>query len=235
MARGRRQRAGRPPVPLGAAGARATDAAPEDAVPHRGRVERRRSDVVALVACAVVLTVGGVVADRGVSAGEAGVLHALNHLPAVLDLPLYAVQLLGTVVVPVVVAAGAAAYRRFRLASGLLLVLPLKWLVEVAAKAVVDRMRPAASGVEVVLRHGSPAEGLSYPSGHALVAFAVAGLLLPHVGRRTAVLLLGLAAAVAVARVYLGAHSPLDVVGGAAAGLLVAALVGLVVGRPVRG
>ena len=232
MDRGRRRGAGRvPPAEDGGTPGTGTGSGVRDRGREPGHVVRRRSDVVTLVVCAAVLTAGGVVADRGVSAREAGLLHAVNSLPAVLDLPLYLVQLLGTVVVPVLAAAVAAACRRYRLALGLLLVVPLRWLLaEVVVKSVVDRVRPAAAGVDVVLRHGAPAEGLSYPSGHALVAFAVAGLLLPSVGRRWAAVLLGLATAVAVARVYLGAHDPLDVVGGAAAGLLVAALVHLLLG-----
>jgi undecaprenyl-diphosphatase len=62
----------------------------------------------------------------------------------------------------------------------------------------------------------------SFPSGHAATSFACAATLAPFVGRRAAVVLYVLAAAIAYSRVYVGVHYPLDVLGGAALGLLVA-------------
>ena len=51
-------------------------------------------------------------------------------------------------------------------------------------------------------------------------------------GGRAVVVLLALA--VALARVYLGAHNPLDVVGGIAVGVVVGSLINLAVGVPAR-
>ncbi len=65
-------------------------------------------------------------------------------------------------------------------------------------------------------------------SGHAIITFAIAGLLLLVLPRRWGVVALVLAAANAVARVYLGAHNPLDVLGGAAIGLAIAAVLDMV-------
>ena len=75
--------------------------------------------------------------------------------------------------------------------------------------------------------------GLSFVSGHAILTFAIAGLLALVLPRRWAVVAFVLASLNAVARVYLGAHNPLDVVGGAAVGLAIAAALDLVldVGR----
>jgi membrane-associated phospholipid phosphatase len=70
--------------------------------------------------------------------------------------------------------------------------------------------------------------GLSFVSGHAIITFAIAGLLALVLPRRWAVLAFVLASLNAVARVYLGAHNPLDVVGGAAIGLAIAAALDLV-------
>ena len=70
--------------------------------------------------------------------------------------------------------------------------------------------------------------GLSYVSGHAIITFAIAGLLALVLPRRWAVVAFVLAGLNAVARVYLGAHNPLDVVGGAAVGLAIAAVLDLV-------
>jgi undecaprenyl-diphosphatase len=118
-------------------------------------------------------------------------------------------------VVPLVAGAATAS---FFLASGLNYVL----------KALVDRSRPPeAIGFDALVGvPGSP----SFPSGHAMTAFAVAGtvaLLAPRL--RWPVL--GLAAVIAFSRVYLGVHFWIDVLAGTALGLAV----GLCVAWPLRG
>ena len=78
-----------------------------------------------------------------------------------------------------------------------------------------------------------PLEGLSFVSGHAIIAWAVATLLWPYLPGRWRWLPFGLAVANAVARVYLGAHNPLDVIGGAGIGVALGALLTMIVGSPV--
>jgi membrane-associated phospholipid phosphatase len=73
-----------------------------------------------------------------------------------------------------------------------------------------------------------PSAGLSFTSGHAIITFAIAGLLALVLPRRWGIVAFVLAILNAVARVYLGAHNPLDVVGGAAIGLAIAAVLDLV-------
>jgi undecaprenyl-diphosphatase len=63
----------------------------------------------------------------------------------------------------------------------------------------------------------------SFPSDHAAAAFAIATVAL-LVRRRLGLVTLALAAVVAYGRVYVGVHYPGDVVGGAVAGILIAAL-----------
>ena len=75
--------------------------------------------------------------------------------------------------------------------------------------------------------HGVPSAGLSFTSGHAIITFAIAGLLVLVLPRRWGIVAFVLATLNAVARVYLGAHNPLDVVGGAAIGLAIAAVLDL--------
>jgi undecaprenyl-diphosphatase len=83
-------------------------------------------------------------------------------------------------------------------------------------KLTVDRARPVD---DPLVPHPTTH---SFPSGHATTSFACAATLAPFVGRRGAVVLYVLAAAIAYSRVYVGVHYPLDVLGGAALGLIVA-------------
>ena len=117
--------------------------------------------------------------------------------------------------------------RRWRLAAALVLVVPLKLALERAVKLLVQRERPGTTVPDAVLR-GVHSAGLSFVSGHAIITFAIAGLLGLVLPRRWAVVAFVLATCNAVARVYLGAHNPLDVVGGAAVGLAIAAVLDLV-------
>jgi undecaprenyl-diphosphatase len=61
----------------------------------------------------------------------------------------------------------------------------------------------------------------SFPSSHAVNIFAVA-YFLSQMFRRLAPLFFAIAAVVGYSRVYMGIHYPLDVIGGAAIGLLIA-------------
>jgi undecaprenyl-diphosphatase len=191
-------------------------------------VSRVRRDVVVLVASLAVFAICAVVvADGRVGSLERAVFHAVNGLPGWLYRPMVLFQYLGVLAMPVVVAAGALAFRRWRLAAALVLVVPFKLAAERVVKLLVQRERPGTTVPDAILRGVHPA-GLSFVSGHAIITFAIAGLLGLVLPRRWAVVAFVLATLNAVARVYLGAHNPLDVVGGAAVGLAIAAVLDLV-------
>jgi membrane-associated phospholipid phosphatase len=191
-------------------------------------VSRVRRDVVVLVASLAVFTVCAVVAADGrVGPVERALFHAVNGLPEWLYRPMVLFQYLGVLAMPLVVAAGALAFRRWRLAAALVLVVPLKLALERVIKLLVQRERPGTTVPDAVLR-GVHSAGLSFVSGHAIITFAIAGLLALVLPRRWGMVAFVLASLNAVARVYLGAHNPLDVVGGAAVGLAIAAALDLV-------
>ena len=191
-------------------------------------MSRVRRDVVVLVASLAVFGVCAVVAADGrVGPLERALFHAVNGLPDWLYQPMLLFQYLGVLAMPLVVALGALVFRRWRLAAALVLVVPLKLATERLVKLLVQRERPGTTVGDAVLRGVHPA-GLSFVSGHAIITFAIAGLLALVLPRRWAVVAFVLATLNAVARVYLGAHNPLDVVGGAAVGLAIAATLDLV-------
>ena len=191
-------------------------------------MSRVRRDVVVIVASLAVFAVCAVVAAAGrVGPVERALFHAVNGLPDWLYQPMLVFQYLGVLAMPLVVAVGALALRRWRLAAALVLVVPLKLALERVVKLLVQRERPGTTVPDAILRGVHPA-GLSFVSGHAIITFAIAGLLALVLPRRWAVVAFVLASLNAVARVYLGAHNPLDVVGGAAVGLAIAAALDLV-------
>ena len=100
-------------------------------------------------------------------------------------------------------------------------------LVSALLKAAFDRSRPPeAMNVDALV--GVP-ESASFPSGHAMTAFAAAAavaLLAPRLRWP----LLGLAGIVALSRVYLGVHFWFDVIAGAIIGVAI----GLALAWPLR-
>jgi len=207
--------------------------------PDRSGPVTRRADRRALVrplawvaltglALTVLASLGA--RNGGVSGLERSVFAAINGLPDWLYRPMWAVQLLGVLVTPVLIAVVLLVLRRWRPALALLLLVPLKLVAErQILKQLVERGRPGQTEPDPILRHVPPA-GLSFPSGHAIVAAATVVILWPYLGRTGRIVATVLAVGVGVARIYLGAHNPLDVVAGAGLGLILGALLTLVVG-----
>lgn len=106
------------------------------------------------------------------------------------------------------------------------------YLLDNAMKVIVDRGRPPAF-LSDVLFHGYPTDprGSGYPSSHAAVAVAVVVGAWPWLDRRWKVIGTTVAAMIALNRMYVGAHLPLDIVGGVSVGLISAGIVLVVAQR----
>ena len=199
-----------------------------------GRVyQRRRAGVlVAAAGLGVVIVSGVLVANRLLAGPDVALFHRINHWPVWLYPPMWVVQLSGVIGALPLLAAAAALLRRFRLAAALVAATLLKVSLEAVAKTFVQRGRPAETVPDVILRGNSAAHGLSFPSGHAMVIFAITALVTPYLKGWLKVLPWALAAAVCLSRAYLGAHFPLDVVAGAGLGILIGAVLNLIFGVP---
>jgi undecaprenyl-diphosphatase len=168
--------------------------------------------------------------DGPVSGPERAVFRAVNGLPGWLERPAWALQLLGVLITPILLAVVLLVTGRWRPAFALALLVPLKLVAErEVLKNLVERHRPGETEPGAILR-GVPPAGLSFPSGHAIVAVGMAVVLWPYLGRTGRVVAVALATSVGVARVYLGAHNPLDVVAGAGLGLVLGGLLTFLVG-----
>jgi membrane-associated phospholipid phosphatase len=140
-------------------------------------VSRIRRDLIVLAASlAVFAGCALLVADGRVGPIERAAFHGVNGLPDWLYSPMLLFQYLGVLAMPLVVAVGALVVRRWRLAAALVLVMPLKLALERAVKLLVQRERPGTTVPDAVLR-GVHSAGLSFVSGHAIITFAIAGLL----------------------------------------------------------
>jgi undecaprenyl-diphosphatase len=194
---------------------------------------RRGADAVTAAAGAVVLVVSGVIASDGrVGSVERAVFRAINDLPGAIYPVVWPFMQLGNVVVGPVVALVAAAMARYRLAAAALGVTVAKLVGERIVKAAVERQRPAAVIDDVVTRGDTPLRGQSFVSGHLVLVVALAVLVTPYLAGRWKAVPWVLAVCVAFGRIYVGAHNPLDVVGGAGLGALAGGLANLAAGVP---
>jgi glycosyltransferase 2 family protein len=205
-----------------------------DAATVPGQVHvRHLEELPRAIVAAGVLVGSGWVASRGVPATEEQIFEAINRLPSGLEPVLWLPMQLGSLFGPFVV--GGLAWwrwRRWRPAVGSVVAGVVAWQLAKVVKNFVDRGRPLDEIEDVIRRMGTPTDGLGFVSGHSAVAFALATVVSPYLSRRARVGAFALAALVGLARIHVGAHLPMDVVGGASLGCLVGYLWRLAVGVP---
>ena len=180
---------------------------------------------------AAVLTFGGlfvlimcglIAKDGTVGPVERDAFHAINGLPGWLYQPLWIFQQLGNLVVAfLLVVLAAVVLRRPKLAVAAVVAVGAKLQLEDVVKSVVQRSRPGTSVGDAILRGQVSFSGLSFVSGHAGIAVACATALSAVLSRRWRYIVWVLVALNGFTRIYVGAHNPLDVVGGAALGLAI--------------
>jgi glycosyltransferase 2 family protein len=183
------------------------------------------AEVVLVLGGAALLVVSWVIVAAGghVPAAERWTFEVINGLPdalwPIVWTPMQLGSLAGALVVVLVI---QVVGRNVRLTVAALTAGLVAWWSAKGVKAFVSRARPGALLNDVRLHEH--ASGLGYVSGHSAVAFALAAVVAPSVPSRWRPAVFALAALVAFARVYAGAHLPLDSIGGAGLGLLVGTL-----------
>ncbi|MCZ2849775.1 phosphatase PAP2 family protein [Modestobacter sp. VKM Ac-2978] len=201
------------------------------APPAAVRPHRHAGDLVRVGLGLAVLGIGFLIARRGeISLVERDLFRLVNDLPTLLMPVVWLVMQLGNVVAVPTLAAVAVLARRFRLARDLAVSGALAYLVADLVKGIVQRERPIGLPVGDVLNE--QVTGLGFISGHSAVAAALATAAAPHLSRRSRRGVWALAWTVGLARIHVGAHLPLDVLGGLAAGWAIGSLVHWLFGVP---
>lgn len=196
-----------------------------------GAARRRRpSDAAAVAVGGALLAAAWQAAREGdVGGTEEIAFRRVNELPGPLA-PVWPVMQLGNLgAVPVLTVAAELITHDRVLAAKIAAAGTAGYVGSKVIKRAVQRGRPGDLVDGARLRE--QARGLGFVSGHSAEAAAMATVVAAHLPRhrwipRT------LAAVVGLSRVYVGAHLPHDVVGGAGLGLALGGIVNLVAGVP---
>ncbi len=182
------------------------------------------SEVIRWLAVAVAVGVGADTLRRSrtlqVGAVEERIFRFFNDGPDVVHLPVWAVMQAGSLAA--VFAVGAALELTDNPPNTVVVVWvgAAVWAGVKRVKRFAGRGRPAAhlDGVHV---RGQAQTGLGYPSGHAAVSLTLALTATQGTAPGVQVAAVGVALFTGGARVYVGAHLPIDVAGGLAIGVVV--------------
>jgi membrane-associated phospholipid phosphatase len=155
---------------------------------------------------------------------EERIFRAANGVTDRVRIPVRTLMQAGTVGTVPAVAAVAWLAGNGKLARSLALGGTAAWLLTKAVKPVGGRARPAGVLEDVTLREHIAGD-LGWPSGHTAVATTLAAILAPELPDAATPVLAGIVGAVGFGRMYVGAHLPQDIVGGAGLGLIIAAVI----------
>jgi membrane-associated phospholipid phosphatase len=168
---------------------------------------------------ALALTAAAVTAD-GAGPVEARAFRLVNGLPERFAAPVWAVMQGGNLLAAPVAAAVAGATGRPKAARLLLSSGAAAWALSKVVKRLARRPRPAKL-LPSTRQRGREQTGSGFVSGHAAVAASLCAAALPELPERCRPAAVAAVLTVAIARVYVGAHLPLDIVGGVALGVAV--------------
>jgi glycosyltransferase 2 family protein len=180
------------------------------------------------------IAMSGSLARDGLAVGERTIFKAINSWPNAVYVVIWPFMQYGVFLTIPILIVVALIVRRYRLAATMALAGIGVYFVAKWVKHEVGRGRPAALLDGVHERESFASGSIGYPSGHIAVAVALTMVVTPYLRGRWKLLPAALVVIVAIGRTYVGAHLPLDLIGGAALGASAGAFANLIVGRPQR-
>jgi putative heme transporter len=193
---------------------------------------RRWFDAGLLVAGLAAFTLTAFLASAGAAGWEKTLFTAVNGLPNALRPVIWPFMQYGVFLTIPVLVVVALLLRRVRLAAAMAVAGVGVYLLAKVVKELVQRGRPDALVDGVVGRETFAVGSLGYPSGHAAVAAALTVVVTPYLRGWWKAVPAALLVIVGFGRMYVAAHLPLDLIGGAALGMAAGALATLLVGVP---
>ena len=190
--------------------------------------------MVGLVVGLAAFAATAAVAAQGLAPGEEAAFEAINSLPGALYVVIWPFMQYGVFVTIPILTVLALVLRRVRLAVAMALAGVGVYVLARLVKEIVQRGRPDELLAGVQERETFAPGSLGFPSGHAAVAVALTVVATPYLSRRWRMLPAALVVIVGVGRMYVGAHTPLDLLGGAALAVAAGGAANLLLGVPER-
>jgi membrane-associated phospholipid phosphatase len=155
---------------------------------------------------------------------EERVFRTVNRASERIRVPVRAIMQAGTFATVPAVSALALVTGRRRLAARLAVGGTIAWVGAKLVKPFGGRARPQGVLPDVTIREGIEGD-LGWVSGHTAVATTLALVAAEELPPTARPLLVGIVGSVGFGRMYVGAHLPHDVVGGAGLGLMISATI----------
>lgn len=174
----------------------------------------------------LVVTTWFALTFKAYAPGEIVIIQAIYALGDWLWLPMIVITQLGSpwIIFGLVIAMAMLQY--YREGLRLLLATGTTYVVVSFMKVAIMRPRPFLELSDVISRELT-ISGNGFPSGHSAIAACIAVSLWFLVSRSYRPWLVIVVLMVGISRIYLGVHSPLDVVGGFSVGVITASIMQL--------
>lgn len=189
----------------------------------------RRRQYIRIAGATAVFCVAAFLARKNLELTgiEADISVAIYNLPTALMWPASIITQLGSVWFALMLIIALMLWHHYRLALRLSLAMAIAFVLTEVMKVAVDRPRPPDL-IETIISREPLTFSHGFPSGHTAVIVALVLVVWPVLKpahRQLAILAVVL---VPLTRIYLGVHSPLDIIGGACIGIVAATTIQMV-------